>query len=103
MCATQYTNIVDVGNLGAVLENMIDVYRKSTGSASGGVPAELIQAASRMDPRNATLNLKGPADAVAPDEEVGPPDFDASAAAALSRDNATGLPQGEHQRTRVRL
>ena len=54
--------------LGARLEGLLASYARSTGSAEGGVPAELIQGATRISAAHASLSKRGPGDAVASDD-----------------------------------
>ena len=57
---------------------LLDAYRVSTGALTGGVPAELVQSATKINASQGAVNLQGPADAVASDDE----------------DNATARPTG---------
>ena len=65
--------------LGASLEKLLEKYKESIGNEERGVPAELLQGATRVDPANVAVHQQGPADAVAPDndDEHGHPDEDA--------------------------
>ena len=69
MTATKYEHIDDVGNIGEIFEKLLESYRASTGTTQGGVPAEILQSATKINASQAVVKLQGPADAVASDEE----------------------------------
>ena len=46
----------------------LDAYCDSTGSRHGGVPAEILQTATKIELSQATVKLQGPADEVATEE-----------------------------------
>ena len=52
----------DTELLDAPLEELLQQYAGSVGSTSGGVPAELIQGAARIDEARAKVLAAGPAD-----------------------------------------
>ena len=51
-------------DLGPQIEEFLGEYRRSVGSDSGGVPAELLQCATPLQAKYAGTNAAGPADAV---------------------------------------
>ena len=51
-------------DLGPQIEEFLADYRRSVGSDSGGVPAELLQCATPLQAKYAETNAAGPADAV---------------------------------------
>ena len=66
MEATKHHEIWETGQLDPNMEDLLDQYRKSVGTVIGGVPAEIIQGASRIPPERASVSAAGPADCVAP-------------------------------------
>ena len=57
--------------LGARLEELLRAYGDSVGDHGPAVPAELLQAATRIDESRAGIQQHGPADAVAGEEDAG--------------------------------
>ena len=57
--------------LGARLEELLRAYGDSVGDRGPAVPAELLQAATRIDESRAGIQQHGPADAVAGVEDEG--------------------------------
>ena len=51
------------------LEQLLEAYAQSVGEEGSAVPAELLQAAARIDEARAKVQQLGPSDAVASDEE----------------------------------
>ena len=92
MAATKYEQIENVDNLGEVFEKLLESYRVSTGSTQGGVPAEIVQRATKINASQAVVKLQGPADAVASDEED---------AAMTPTTNDNGLQPGDNQSAAV--
>ena len=92
MAATKYEHIENVENLGEVFEQLLESYRVSTGSTKGGVPAEIVQRATKISASQAVVKLEGPADAVASDEED---------AAMKPTMNDNGSPPGDNQSAAV--
>ena len=73
MVATKYQRIAGA-NLGAALESLLAAYEASTGSSNGGVPASIIQTATRIPAEHVPAQQAGPSDAVADnDDEAAPP------------------------------
>ena len=57
--------------LGERLEHLLKAYQASVGSEGAAVPAELIQAATKLDPSKAAVQQRGPSDAVAGEDSDG--------------------------------
>ena len=66
--ATKYERSKLPDDLGDRLESLLAAYRASTGCAKGGVPAELVQGATKIAAEQAPLQQSGPANAVDPGE-----------------------------------
>ena len=68
MQATKHENTEQACGLGPQLEGLLAAYAKSTGSETGGVPAELVQGATEITAEQAPLQQSGPADAAAEED-----------------------------------
>jgi hypothetical protein len=64
MEATKYHELWETGALDPALETLLGEYSQSIGTDQGGVPAEILQAASRIAPEHAFVNVAGPAQCV---------------------------------------
>ena len=64
MEATKHHDIWETGVLDASLGSLLDEYAKSVGSSDGGVPSEILQGATRIDPGQARVLASGPADCI---------------------------------------
>ena len=82
MEATKYHDSWESGALDPGLEALLKEYRQSVGSDTGGVPAELLQAAARIAPEHASVIVAGPAQCVPQENE----------AEDTCEDSVTGLP-----------
>jgi hypothetical protein len=69
MQATKNVTHAPQDSLGEHLEQLLAAYATSIGHDGVGVPAELIQGATRIAEAHAPIQQKGPADAVASDDE----------------------------------
>ena len=80
--ATKYERSKLPDDLGDRLESLLAAYRASTGCAKGGVPAELVQGATKIAAEQAPLQQSGPANAVdsgeAREDTAAPPDDSAA-------------------------
>ena len=88
MVATKHERIEDATHLGLALETLLSQYEASTGSPEGGVPATILQTATRIPSEHAPMQQAGPSDAVADDaaaaESVGLVPAEGESAACLS-------------------
>ena len=66
MEATKQHELWESSELHADVESILEQYAKTIGRTTGGVPAELIQGASRIPADRANVSACGPADCVAP-------------------------------------
>ena len=62
---TKHDLVASDSGLGERLEHLLRAYQTSVGSEFAAVPAELIQAATKLDPSKAAVQQRGPSDAVA--------------------------------------
>lgn len=65
LVATKDQHVLNDDSLGKQLERRLSEYQASLGGASSGVPSEIVSAATSIDPQYTSVNLPGPADAVA--------------------------------------
>ena len=65
MEATKQHELWETGLLDESLEGLLHAYTDSVGATDGGVPSEILSAASRIAPEHAGIHAAGPADCVA--------------------------------------
>ena len=70
MEATRHHVLWESGQLDSSLEKLLEQYRRSLGVVTQGVPAELVQGASQIPSGQASVLASGPADCVAPENEL---------------------------------
>ena len=90
MEATKQHSIWETGVLDASLESLLEEYAKSVGSSDGGVPSDIVQRATRIDPGQARVLATGPADctdascdAASQEEDTGVDDMTANQSAGI--------------------
>ena len=71
MDATRHHSLWETGALDDSLEGLLRDYERSVGADFGGVPAELIQGASRIASDHAHTLASGPADCTPADDSIG--------------------------------
>jgi len=89
---TKHHALWEGGQLDEGLENLLELYRRSVGSESGGVPAELFHGASQIDQRHGNVNVIGPADCIPGDDET--KSEDVAEQAENPNDNCAGIIDG---------
>ena len=79
------------GSLGERLEEILAAYKESVGGDGHGVPTELLQAASRVDPSHVGVHQPGPADSVAKEDG----EDDENPSKVLPLDGSAGIIEGD--------
>ena len=93
MEATKEHSIWETGALDANLESLLEEYAKSVGSIDSGVPSEIVQGATRIDPTQARVLASGPADCTDPFDGTTHQD-DVTDADVMTADQSAGILDG---------
>ena len=86
MEATKHHEFWESGELDTSLEQLVQQYATSIGSACSGVPAEIFQGAARISAAQATLHASGPADCTAEFDEADGADINTNETTAPGED-----------------
>ena len=94
MDATRDHELWETGTLDNSLEKLLEEYTKSTGTTSGGIPAELMQGACRIAVEHSSVLVAGPADCTASKETEDDEKNDVQEGHDETADNCAGVMDG---------